>query len=145
MVWTFAALATADDGNKDLTAAAAKLNAQTAAQTVDVPISAVAGYMLTRGIIAAADAYASNASPAPQVVGVIRALEGMMASPHLTVVEMSDPTVNGIVVQMLGALTAAGIMTAEQQTEVLAMGTASVPVWQPAVTAGDIQTSRAQK
>lgn len=139
----YVALKAADPGG-DLATALAALVAQTVQVTVDVPISAVEGYMLTRGIIAAADAWAA-ANPADKtgVLGAIRSLEGLLASPRLTQVTMTDPATAGAVQQMLGGMTHAGIMTEAQMAEILAMATATVPKW-PGVTAGDIQTARAQ-
>jgi hypothetical protein len=143
-MWTLAELKAADPGG-DITSAAAALNAQTVAQTIDVPISTVEGYMLVNGIIAAADAWAmAHPDDTTGVLAVIRSLEGLLASPHLTVVEMSDTTIAAAVTTMLATLVAASIMTSEQRDAVLAMASASVPKWQPAITAGDIQTARAQ-
>jgi hypothetical protein len=144
-MWTFAALKAADPGGDDLATIAATLNAETVTQTIDVPISTVQGYMLVNGIVAAADAWAmAHPDDTTGVLAVIRSLEGLLASPHLTVVEMTSPAIAASVTTMLGVLAAASIMTSDQRDAVLAMASATVPKWQPAVTAGDIQTARAQ-
>lgn len=122
----YAALKAADPGG-DLATALAALVAETVSVTVDVPISAVEGYMLTRGIIAAADAWATaNPADATGVLGAIRSLEGLMASPRLQAVTMTDPATAGAVQQMLGGMAQAGIMTGAQMAEILAMATAHI-------------------
>jgi hypothetical protein len=142
-MWTLAELKAADPGG-DITTAAATLNAQTVTQTIDVPISTVEGYMLVNGIIAAADAWATaHPDDTTGVLAVIRSLEGLLASPHLTVVEMTSPTIAASVTTMLGALVAASIMTSDQRDAVLAMASASVPVWSPVVGPLDLATARA--
>lgn len=101
---------------------ATAVTAETVTTAQDVAISAVGGYMLARGIIAKADAWAAaNPADTSGVLVAIRSLEGLMASPHLTVVEMSNPDIAAAVQQMIGGMAAAGIMTSAQQTEILAM------------------------
>jgi hypothetical protein len=139
----YASLKAVDPGG-DLASAVATLVAQTVTVAVDVPISTVAGYMLVNGIVAAADAWATaHADDTTGVLGVIRSLEGLLASPHLSVVEMSDAGIAAAVTSMLGALVSAEIMSGAQQAAILAMSSATVPKW-PGLTAGDIQTARAQ-
>ena len=105
---------------------AAALVAETVTTAQDAPISAVEGYMLTRGIIAAADAWAAaNPSDKTGVLGAIRSLEGLMASPRLQAVTMTDPATAGAVQQMLGSMTQAGIMTETQMSEILALGSST--------------------
>ena len=148
MTWTLAQLKAGDvaaGANPDITAAAAALNAQTTTETVDVPISAVEGYLLINGILPAMQAWAA-AHPADTtgVLAVIESIQALVSAPTLQAVAMSDPATNAAVTKMLGALTAAGLMTSAQEATVLAMATATVPIWQPTITPGDIQTARAQ-
>jgi hypothetical protein len=141
-MWTLAELKAADPGG-DLATATAALNAQTETATVDVPISVVEGYMLVNGIIAAADAWATaHPDDTTGVLAVIRSLEGLLASPHLTAVEMTSPTIAASVTTMLGVLVGAGIMTGDQRDAVLDMATATTPKWQPAVGVLDLETAR---
>lgn len=105
---------------------AVALAADTITIMQDVPISAVGGYMLARGITAAADAWATaHPDDTTGVLSAVRSLLGLLASPHLTTVEMSNPTIAAAVEQMLGGMVAAGIMTSTQQAEILALASTS--------------------
>lgn len=104
----------------------AALLAETVTSAVDVPISAVGGYMLARGITAAADAWAAaHPTDTTGVLVAVRSLLGLLASPHLTTVEMSNLTTAAAVEQMLGGMVTAGIMTSTQQAEILALASTS--------------------
>jgi hypothetical protein len=144
-MWTYADLKAADPGGDDLAAIGAALNAETVTLTVDVPITAVSGYMLPRGITAAAEIWlVAHETDTGDVAKAVRSLLGLLTDPRLQVVAMTDPTIAAAVAGMLSGMVAASIITAQQQAEILALASATVPKWQPAITAGDIQTARAQ-
>lgn len=148
MTWTYAELKLADaaaGANEDLTVAAAAMNMQTSQVTVDVPIGDVEAYALINGItVAAQDWLAASGAGNVTVARVVRAFLAMIASQRLETVQMTDPEKNATVTQMLGAMTAVGILSTDQEAAILGMATATVPKWNPPVSAGDIQTARAQ-
>lgn len=105
---------------------AAALVTEAVAVTVDVPIGSVGGYMLARGITAAADAWAAaHPDDATGVLVAIRSLEGLLSSPHLTTVEMTSPAIAAAVTAMLAGMATAGIMTDAQRVEILALASSS--------------------
>jgi hypothetical protein len=59
-------------------------------------------------------------------------------------IQIHVPAVAAGVAQMLGALVQAGVISAASQAAMLALGTVTQPVWNPPLTAGDIQTAKAQ-
>lgn len=134
-----------------LSAAAETLNAQTVPVTVDVPVQSVAGYLATVGKLGALVAWASSPPTGASAAAVAAAVELAFALQHpqtVPVFMMTDSTVAAGVEAWLAALvTPASGMTgpidSADQTAILALASQTVPAWQPAVTAGDVQTALA--
>ncbi len=148
MSWTFAQVKAADaaaGANPNITTAAATLNAQTTTTIVDVPVGEVEGYLLVNGILPAMQAWAAaHPTDTTGVLAVIESMQALVSAPTLETVAMSNPATNAAVTKMVGALAAAGLMTSAQASALLEMATVTIPVWQPPITPGDIQTARAQ-
>ena len=147
MSWTYAQVKAADaaQGIADITLAAEGLNKQTTAATVDVPRATVEGYLLLNGILPGMQEWAAaHPTDTTGVLAAVQDLEDLIAAQDLAQIAMSDPATNAAVTKMLGALVTAGLMTSAQQSALLAMASAQVPVWQPTLLPGDIQTARAQ-
>ena len=124
-----------------LQAGAATLNAQTTTETVDVPVGTVEGYLRTNMLMGGLQRFVANpptGAPAALVEGLGELL-GMLASPHVQVVQMTNPTVAGAVGQILSGAVSAGLMTSAQETALMALATPTANVWQPPVQIADLQ------
>ena len=129
----------------DETSQAAALNAQTAAVQVDISGNDCRSILLRTGewgaLVMLANSAPSATLPA-QMVGAAIVARDTLASD--LAIQIHNPAVAAGVAQMLGALVQAGVISAASQSAMLALGTVTQPVWQPALTAGDIQTAKAQ-
>ena len=134
-----------------LAAAAATLNAQTVTTTVDVPVQAVSGYLEAVGKLAAIEAFATSPPSGASAAAITAAQELMFAlkdPQSVPIFQMTNSTIASAVTSWLAALVSPGTgvtapIDATDQAAILALSTPTVPVWQPAVTAGDIQTALA--
>lgn len=135
-------------------AAAATLNAQTA--TLAQPATAVSVATIHGILLLAAtgdwlkvdamsgQAYSSGypASPTANDLGINAAkLAITLAGSKVDVVDPSDWA--GFLAQ-LQALVTAGAVAQATYNQIAALGVMTAPIWQPPVTAGDVQTARAQ-
>ena len=130
-------------------AAAATLNAQTMTMTVSVPIADVAAYLGLVGKLGALEAFA-KAPPSGASAESIAAAQGlwqMISSPDaFPPFNMAEATVASAIEAMLTAMVSPGTgitgpIDSTYQATILGLATQAVPVWQPAVTAGDVQTA----
>ncbi len=127
------------------------LNNQKTTETVDVPVRAVSGYLEAAGKLAAVAAFANAPPSGASAAAITAAQELMFALEHpqsVPVFEMTNPAIASAVTSWLAALVSPGTgvtgpIDATDQAAILALSTPTVPVWQPAVTAGDIQTALA--
>jgi len=132
-------------------AAAATLNAQTTTVTVSVPIMDVAAYLGLVGKLGAIEAFAKTppSGASAQAVAAAQGLWEMIQSPaSFPPFDMPNPTVAASVEAMLAALVSPGTgitgpIDSTDQATILGLATQTVPAWQPAVTAGDVQTALA--
>lgn len=153
--WTDTQLAAAYEAlpvQATLTDAAKALNGQTTQVAVDVPVQAVAGYlgnaMKLAGFLQWASAPPIGASPA----SIAAATELAFAFEHPQLFPTFFMSMAATATQMEGALAAlvssgtgvTGPITATDQAAIMALASATVPVWQPAITSADIQIARAQ-
>ena len=128
-------------------AAAATLNAQTTTVTVSVPIMDVAAYLGLVGKLGAIEAFAKTppSGASAQAVAAAQGLWEMIQSPAaFPPFDMPNPTVAASVEAMLAALVSPGSgivgpITNADQTAILALGSATVPVWQPPLDGGAMQ------
>jgi len=133
-------------------AAAATLNAQTTTVTVPVPIASVAAYLGLVGKLGAIEAFAKTppSGASAQAVAAAQGLWEMIQSPaSFPPFDMPNPTVAASVEAMLAALVSPGTgvtapINSTDQANILALAQQTVPVWQPALKVGDIQTALAQ-
>ena len=132
-------------------AAVTTLNAQTTTVTVAVPIAALAAYLGLNGKLGALKAFAASppSGASAESVAAAQGLWEMISSPGaFPPFDMADATVASAIQAMLAALVSPGTgitgpITSTDQTAILALATQTVPTWQPAVTAGDVQTALA--
>lgn len=103
------------------------LNALTVTSTVDVPISMLEGYLRQNGLMSSLTTYGENPPTGAPTMAVTaaRELAGMVLSPHLSFVQMSDPTTQANITAMLTALVSAGEIDQSHETAVLAMASAT--------------------
>ena len=128
-------------------AAAATLNAQTTTVTVSVPIMDVAAYLGLVGKLGAIEAFAKTppSGASAKAVAAAQGLWEMIQSPAaFPPFDMPNPTVAASVEAMLAALVSPGSgivgpITNADQTAILALGSATVPVWQPPLDGGAMQ------
>jgi hypothetical protein len=116
----------------------AKLNAWTiTGPKQDVPISAVEGYLGLRGILTAIEDWLATNPAAGTSRTAAKELLRAIASPHVTVFQMSDPDVYARVQAMLGSLVAAppALLTPDEEAELLALATPQV-LWVAAPVSG---------
>ena len=134
-----------------LEAAAATLNAQTTTVTVPVPIASVAAYLGLVGKLGAIEAFATSppTGASAQSVAAAQGLWEMIQSPDaFPAFDMPNATVAAEVEAMLAALVSPGTgvtapIDSTDQATILGLASQIVSVWQPAVTAGDVQTALA--
>ena len=130
-------------------AAAATLNAQTTTVTVPVPIADVAAYLGLVGKLGAIETFAKSppSGASAQAVAAAQGLWEMISSPAaFPPFDMPNATVGASVEAMITALVSPGTgitgpIDSTDQATILGLAAQSVPVWQPAVTAGDVQTA----
>ena len=132
-------------------AAAATLNAQTTTVTVSVPIADVAAYLGLAGKLGALEAFAKSppSGASAESIAAAQGLWEMISSPAaFPPFNMTDATVASAINAMLTALVSPGTgitgpIDSTDQATILGLATQTVSVWQPAVTAGDLQTALA--
>ena len=134
-----------------LEAAAATLNAQTTTVTVPVPIASVAAYLGLVGKLGAIETFATSppSGASAQSVAAAQGLWEMTQSPAaFPPFDMPNAIVAASVEAMLAALVSPGTgvtapIDSTDQATILGLASQTMPVWQPAVTAGDVQTALA--
>lgn len=155
--WTIAQLRVADaaiGSPADISAAAFALNAQTGSRfEQDISWSGIRNILMNNfdwgNLIYCATAGSGTALPggATQTVPIQIAAMGIRESCLYGGQFASSVTVNWnkflAAAKLLTPLPVGGISTASM-TAITALRTPTAPVWSPAVTAGDIQTARAQ-
>lgn len=100
--------------------------------TVDVPTSAVEGYLLAHLLMGKLQAFA-NGPPSgadPTLVAGIGALLEMVLSPHVPKVLMTNPDVSAAVTATLAGSVAATLISAQNQTDLLALSQVSTTIAQ---------------
>ncbi|MDB5849796.1 MAG: hypothetical protein JWP29_3548 [Rhodoferax sp.] len=147
----YAALKAADaalpDAPLPVDEAAAALNAQTRAVTIDIASRDAREVLLVSGewggVVILSNSAPSTSLPA-QIVGAAIVLRDTLTLTET--LHTSDDAVVAKVGTLLGALGSqgAGVLSDTTISTLLGMRNVTRPVWQPAVTAGDIQTARAQ-
>jgi len=129
--------------------AAATLNAQTTSQATAVPITEVAAYLGLSGKLGGILAFAQS-PPSGASASAISAAEGlafMLEHPQtFPSFDMANPIIAGALTSMLAALVSPGSgvtapLDSTDQATLLALGSETVPTWQPPVTVGDLQTA----
>lgn len=110
----------------------AKVNAWTVAgPLIDVPVSAVEGYLSLSGALTAMEDWLGT-SPAPGIARTAaKELLRTVASPHVTVFRTSDPATYAALQGMLGALSASppALLTSDQVAALLAMANGPSMPW----------------
>ena len=99
----------------------------TISMPVDVPVGSVEGYMRSRMLLGGMQRFVAAppiGAPAALIEGLTELL-GMVLSPHVSAVAMTDPTVNAAVNAVLGAAVSVGLMSAQNEADLLAMGVVS--------------------
>ena len=132
-------------------AAATTLNAQTTTVTVSVPIMDVAAYLGLAGKLGALESFAKSppSGASAESIAAAQGLWQMISSPDaFPPFNMANSTVASAVEAMLAALVSPGTgitgpINSTDQATILGLATQTVPAWQPAVTAGDVQTALA--
>jgi hypothetical protein len=134
-----------DQGIADL------LNAQIEQRAVAIPMRRVLRWLATTGVLYSLNAkgdekLAATASQQERRVSAISkgALE-MIRSPHVTALDLSDPTIAG----MIDALVAANLITSAQKSEIQALAqepvSRAIRQFERAVTAIDIAVALGRK
>ncbi len=151
MTWTPAQLKAAysalSPAPASLEAAATALNAQTTTVTVPVPIASVAAYLGLVGKLGAIETFATSppSGASAQSVAAAQGLWEMIQSPDaFPAFDMPNATVAASVEAMLAALVSPGTgitapIDSTDQATILALGSATVPVWQPPLDGGAMQ------
>ena len=91
---------------------------------VDVPTGAVEGFFRSRLLMGGLQRFVANppqGAPAELVEGISEFL-GMVLSPHVSAVQMSDPSINATVTTVINAAAASGLLTTQQAADLLALG-----------------------
>ncbi len=131
----------------NLTDAIAALNAQSQIIAVDVPVQKVAAYLGLQGKLAAFISWAATPPTGASAASVSAAQELAFALQNpatCPIFAMSNLSVMSLMTSWLSALVAPGTgitgpITSADQTALLALGSATVPVWQPALDGGALQ------
>ncbi|MDE1905007.1 MAG: hypothetical protein KGH75_00970 [Rhodospirillales bacterium] len=144
MAWTDTQLAAAysalTSAPATLADAVTALNAQTTNITIDVPVGTIYGNLLLTGVWAQMVAWAkANPSDTTGALAVIDAMQAMLTSPNIPDVTMSNPTTAALISGMLAKLVSSSVITQTQEAAILALASATVAVWQPAVIISDLQ------
>jgi hypothetical protein len=95
---------------------------------VDVPVGSVEGYLRTNMLLGGMQRFVASpptGAPAALVEGLTELL-GLILSPHVETVQMTNPAVSTAVAAVLGGAVAAGLMSAQNETDLLAMGSVSL-------------------
>lgn len=126
------------------------LNAQTQSVTVDVPVQSVAAYLGVAGELAAFLAWAAAPPTGSSAASQAAAAELAFAFEHpalFPTFAMTNATVAAQMQTWLADLVSPGTgitgpIDAADQTAILALASASVPVWQPAVGIAQLQNAQ---
>lgn len=150
MAWTYAQVKAADaalnPAQADPALAAAALNAQTTAlaqPASDIGLGDIQGVLLLSGDwlkiqTEAAKSGATGATTDPITLSIL-AIQ-LVQSKAATVAAANWTSFVG----MLQVLEANSVVSSASLTAIQALATMTVPTWQPALLAGDVQTARAQ-
>jgi hypothetical protein len=95
---------------------------------IDVPVGTVEGYLRSRMLMGRIQAFVASppqGTPAGLAEGLGELL-GMLTSPHVQNVMMTDPIVSTDVQQILAGAVAVSLITAAHQTDLLAMGSVTI-------------------
>lgn len=149
MTWTYLGLKAADAvlGINDPTQAAAALNAQTVTVAIDIPTASARSVLLLRGELFKVKQLAkmplSGASPPTAMDQAIAAADTCVDTLTLTDVLHTGSAVEwAAMLPMIGALQAAGVISAASVATWTAMRTQTVPTWDPPPTDQDIIHAR---
>jgi acetylornithine deacetylase/succinyl-diaminopimelate desuccinylase-like protein len=111
-----------------------------AGPTLDVPVSALVGYLGLNLKLAKLQAYAANppSGSGPEAVAVAQEVISLIASPNAPGFGTSDPAILATVTALLEALVADANtgLTSADQAAILALAATSVPWWQASVADG---------
>ena len=145
--WTFNELKAADVaiGIEDLAAAAVALNAQSVARVRDIPTAEARAVLLLSGEWFRIKQLAKldlNGTARDRVVAAADVCVDTLTL--TTMLHTADEATWTAMQPLIGGLQQAGVLSAGSVAAWEAMRTPTVPVWSPPVTAGDIQTARAQ-
>ena len=150
-MWTFSEVKTAyaalSPTPASLTDAIATLNAQTTQIAVDVPVQSVAAYLGLQGKLAAFVSWAATPPAGASALSVTAAQELAFVLQHPVAFPpfaMSQDAMVSLMTSWLEALVAPGTgitgpITSTDQAAILALGSATVPVWQPPLDGGAMQ------
>ncbi len=148
-MWTYAALKAAlaalAPAPDSLEAKAEAINAQAGQQTVDVPARDVRGVLYARGKLPAVSRKAIDARLGTD------SSDPAFAALHLVemwgegaTIPMTIPAIAAQCEADLALLVGAEIITEDDKAAALSLATRTRPIWDPPVTAGDVQTAEAQ-
>ena len=129
---------------------AAALNEADIPAAVDVPVATLEAHLRLHGLMARLSRFAAEALTGvqPHDAAVLAASElvGLIASPRLTVIEMSDPEKHAAVKAMLDAILTAEQLSQQEHAEILALSDGTVSWAQQnlgrPVTADEISQAR---
>ena len=94
---------------------------------VDVAISDIEGYMRARELVYTMQKWL-DANPSSPAAPAASELLGSIISPHLDVIQMSIPAVAASMGASLGALASAGVISTQNQADLLAKAVSSITV-----------------
>lgn len=152
MMWTYAQVKAADVklAISDLTAATAALNAQIMTATNQtftwLQAKTVAQTSIT-GDWSRIVARSRQTPTIPPVTGTDVAILAAINATEMSDTQVIDPTIAAgwsAVQSGLSALQTIGDLSSASVSAINALTTVTSPVWSPALTAGDVQTARAQ-
>jgi hypothetical protein len=147
MAWTYAALKEAEAalGIDDPGEAAAALNAQTVIAVSDIATSDARAVLLLSGEWFKVKQLAKTALNGTAQDQAVAAADICVDTMTLTTtLHTSDDAMWATMQPMIGALQAAGVVSAASVAAWNALRMPTVPKWQPTLDAGHIQTARAQ-
>ncbi len=149
-MWTYAALKTAyqaiTPAPAELTAACATLNAQTVDVAADLATTDVDRVLVPTGEMYAVTQLAAKATsgaspPTAEDQAIVAAWNVVRMLTQWQTIQTSNATLAGQVKAALSGLVAAGVVSSASVAALEALMTQTVPVWQPALTVGDLQTA----
>ena len=115
------------------------LNARTTTAAGDVPTKEIRRYLVLNGIIGGIEETARGTGALARVcTATLRALE----PDAFTDLDFDDATVVAQITSMCDALISGGLLTSQQKSDILAMGTRTVPLWSPQFTAREVGLAR---